>query len=404
MESILEDLGRKIKWDEFYEDRISSGALSAGQAEQLRAYIDGEDYAPIAAGILDGSYDFSVPLLTRISKGGSNKKRIVYRFPDVELWVLKHIAYLLHKYDDGFSDACYSFRRGRNAKTAVRDVLSVAGINGKYCLKADIRDYFNSIPRERLCAKLAGFIGDDDVLVRFLTKLLGTDTAKDPETGRIIRGNRGAMAGTPLAPFLANLYLAELDDYFTENASVYLRYADDILIFADDRSQAEEIKEELFRHVRAEGLGINEDKTAVIEPGKTWEFLGFKYDRGTVDISDNTKRKIKAKIKRKAHALYRWRLRKGTTFEQTAFVMIRTFNSKFYDIKETGDFSWSRWFFPVITTDRGLKEIDHYLVRYIRYLYKGRHYKGNYRVSYDLIKELGFRPLVAGYYGRATKH
>ena len=398
MKTVLVNLLSADKWEEFYNDRIDSCSLSDKQAGQLRVFIDNKGYEQIARGILDGNYEFSIPRLTYISKGGSNKKRIVYRFVDDELWILKHIAFLMHRYDERFSDVCYSFRRGKNARTAVRDILSVKGINSKYCLKADIHDYFNSIPRDRLCDKLSRFIDDDDILLHFLTDLLSTDMAVDPDTGSIIRGNRGAMAGTPLSPFLANLYMLDLDRHFAAKDIVFLRYADDFLVFADDRDMIIGLRAELFEMIHDEGLVINEEKSSIIEPGKAWEFLGIKYDNGGIDISDNTKRKIKAKIKRKAHALYRWRLKKKTTFEQTAFVMIRTFNNKFYDTGRTGDFSWSKWFFPIINTDRGLSEIDRYLLGYIRYLNKGRHYKGNYRISYDDIKSLGFRSLRAEYY------
>jgi len=111
-----------------------------------------------------------------------------------------------------------------------------------------------------------------------------------------------------------------------------------------------------------------------------------------------TKNKLKAKIRRKAHSLYRWRTKKDVPFEKTAKVMIRVFNRKFYDDTDDNKFTWSRWFFPVLTTDEGLKEMDAYLIQYIRYLYSGRHYKGNYRITYDEIKALGYRSLVNEYY------
>lgn len=39
-----------------------------------------------------------------------------------------------------------------------------------------------------------------------------------------------------------------------------------------------------------------------------------------------------------------------------------------------------------------------YLLQYIRYLYSGRHYKGNYLVTYEDIKALGYRSHVNEYY------
>ncbi|MBR0386058.1 MAG: hypothetical protein IJI05_05890, partial [Erysipelotrichaceae bacterium] len=61
---------------------------------------------------------------------------------------------------------------------------------------------------------------------------------------------------------------------------------------------------------------------------------------------------------------------------------------------DADELTWSRWCFPLLTTDRGLKEIDGDLLDYIRYLYSGRHYKGNYIVKYDDIKSMGYHSLV----------
>ena len=66
--------------------------------------------------------------------------------------------------------------------------------------------------------------------------------------------------------------------------------------------------------------------------------------------------------------------------------------------EESDEFTWSRWFFPNLTTDTGLKTIDAYLQQYIRYCVTGRHYKGNYRIAYDTLKQWGYCSLVHEYY------
>ena len=35
---------------------------------------------------------------------------------------------------------------------------------------------------------------------------------------------------------------------------------------------------------------------------------------------------------------------------------------------------------------------------YLRYLYSGRHYKGNYKITYEMLKKIGYRNLVNEYY------
>lgn len=78
--------------------------------------------------------------------------------------------------------------------------------------------------------------------------------------------------------------------------------------------------------------------------------------------------------------------------------MIRSFDQKFYDLAGKNAFSWIRFYFPVLTTGTGLHRIDTCMQQYLRYLYSGRHYKGNYRISYESLKKLGYTPLVAEYY------
>ena len=78
--------------------------------------------------------------------------------------------------------------------------------------------------------------------------------------------------------------------------------------------------------------------------------------------------------------------------------MVQSFDYKFYDMSGNNDFTWTRYYFPLITTDRGLHEIDTYMQNYLRYLYSGRHNKGNFRVSYEELKKAGYTPLVAEYY------
>ncbi|MCR4655129.1 MAG: reverse transcriptase/maturase family protein [Lachnospiraceae bacterium] len=400
MSTILNKLNEKTSWEEFFKNRAETGHLSDKELACLRDYIDTQSYRHIAEGIIKGTYSFSLPLKKKISKGQTSKKRIIYLYNENEVWILKHLAFLLHKYDSLYSDNCYSFRKSRNAKTAIQRVLNIPGIDDMYCFKADIRDYFNSIPAERLCDKLSEFIKDDEPLVDFIRKILCVNKSIDTETGLIINENRGAMAGTPVSPFLANVYLNDVDKWFENEGIIYFRYADDILLFCESEEKLNHYRDILIRMVNEEGLSINKDKEYLYTPEDAWEFLGIRYSKGIIDISDNTYRKIRAKIKRKAHSLYRWRRKKDVSFEKTAFVMIRCFNNKFYDIDETTDFSWSKWFFPLINTSERLKEIDSYLIRYIRYLYSGRHFKGNYKVRYSAIRELGFRSLVNEYYNR----
>lgn len=399
--SILEELNDDSVWKSFLQYKLDKRHLSEKEQAKWQQFIEEKQYRGITARLTEPGFTFDYPEKISINKTGTGKKRIVYSFKETESMVLKAMAFLLYRYDNQLSSSCYSFRRNSSAKEAISRIRTIPHLQNMYCLKADISNYFNSIPANRLVTVLRQIISDDVPFADFLERLLTADKAY--ENGNLICEKRGAMAGIPISPFFANIYLLSLDTLFTEKGIPYFRYSDDILLFADSMQELLAYKELLETHVSEKGLSLNPDKITVTIPGEPWEFLGFCYDNGKMDLSHITKEKMKAKIRRKAHYLYRRRIRKNMSFEQAATAMIRTFNKKFYDVKEENAFTWSRWFFPVLDSTEGLKELDAYLLQYIRYLYSGRHYKGNYRISYEQIKALGFRSLVHEYYEFKTE-
>ena len=83
---------------------------------------------------------------------------------------------------------------------------------------------------------------------------------------------------------------------------------------------------------------------------------------------------------------------------------IRIFNKKFFECSDANELTWARWFFPLLTVDAGLKEIDAYMQQCLRYIPTGRYGKQNYRTGYGMLKECGYRTLVNAYYAyRAGK-
>ena len=206
------------------------------------------------------------------------------------------------------------------------------------------------------------------------------------------------MAGVPLSTFLANYYLKDLDHYFYQQNVIYARYADDIIIFSDTLEDLMHQKEYLIKYLQSKHLTINTEKEFIYQPKDKIEFLGFSYENGIIDLSDNTIKKIKGKIRRSAKGLRRWKIRKNANDKVTLKAMNRKFNKKFYG-KQTTDLSWQYWFFPTINTSKSLKIIDEYMQQWQRYIVTGKHNKLNYKkVPYAYLKECNYIPLVHAYY------
>ena len=264
----------------------------------------------------------------------------------------------------------------------------------KYGYKIDISNYFNSIPVEKILLTLKDDLQDEKLYNLFEKILMNKMVLSDEEE---IEDEKGIMAGVPLASFLANYYLKDLDKYFYANKITYCRYADDIIVF-DTEEKVREHRKYILEFLKEKELSINTEKEFYYAPGDEIEFLGFSYKNGTIDLNKNSIRKIKGKIRRSARGLRRWMLKKETSPEAPLKAMNKKYNKKFYG-KDEDDLSWKYWFFSTINTDKSLKIVDEYMQEWQRYIVTGAHNKKNYeKVPYEMLKEAGYKSLVNEYY------
>ena len=147
--SLLDRIAEENAWESFYDYKLSL-ACPKQFTKALRKFIDEKRYIGLYEKICVRR-DFSIPVRSVISKLGSDKKRIVYTYPEDEGTVFKLITHLmLRRYDHLFDPGLYSFRPGKTAKDAVRSLLGNSGLSEMYAYKVDIHDYFNSIPVDEM--------------------------------------------------------------------------------------------------------------------------------------------------------------------------------------------------------------------------------------------------------------
>lgn len=400
-QSILSQLTRQEVWEEFLAYRLMKGRFTWHEFDEADSYVEREEYLPLAQRIVQGE-GLGIPKKKIVNKMGTGKKRVVYCFAPDEMTLLKILAFKLYHYDTWFAPNCYAFRRGVKASDAIYDIIRAIGDKEMWAYKLDIHNYFNSISVEILLPMLAEMIADDMPLYRFFEKMLTNDRVV--YNGETIHESHGVMAGTPTSPFLANVYLKEVDKYFHDAHVVYARYSDDIIIFAPDLETLEEHKSRMEGFLRQYRLEMNPDKERIYSPDEAYEFLGFKCHGRDIDISEATIRKMKGKIKRTTKSLMRWSSKKHIEPEKAMKGLINHFNRVFFENGDTESLTWSRWFFPVINKTEGLKEIDHYLQQNIRFLSTGKHNKTNYKTDYAQLKQLGYKSLVNEYYKYKKGH
>lgn len=140
-----------------------------------------------------------------------------------------------------------------------------------YFLKCDIRRYFDSIDHQVLKQLLQRMIKDARVL-NLLDKII------DHPLLYTLSG-KGLPIGNLTSQYFANLYLGELDHYLKDRLGVkaYLRYMDDMLIFAKDKQQLQFILKAIEDFIESVLLlNLKPSATQITPVTEGIPFLGFR--------------------------------------------------------------------------------------------------------------------------------
>jgi RNA-directed DNA polymerase len=200
-----------------------------------------------------------------------------------------------------FRPGSYGFRPGRGCKDALREVDRLLKEGYTHVVDADLKSYFDTIPHDRLMARVGETISDGRVLKLidgFLKQEIMSDMARwQPTTG--------TPQGAVLSPLLANIYLHPLDLLMEQNGRRMVRYADDFVILCRTKDEAEAALREIGAWTAANGLTLHPDKTRVADsrqPGQGFEFLGYRFEAGHRFVRKKSlkafKDKVRAKTKR----------------------------------------------------------------------------------------------------------
>ena len=116
-------------------------------------------------------------------------------------------------------------------------------------------------------------IADGSVL-RLIEMFLKTGILAD---GVELAPEEGTPQGGPLSPLLANIYLHPLDATLEAGGLRFVRYADDFVVFARTRQEAEEALTLIWDLLDTLKLSLNEEKTRIVHIDDGFDFLGFRH-------------------------------------------------------------------------------------------------------------------------------
>jgi RNA-directed DNA polymerase len=246
--------------------RVRSNGGVAGIDRQTIALFEsneGWELQQLHEQLRSGSYRPQAVRRTWIDKAGSTEKRPL-GIPAVRDRVvqtaLRHVLEPI--WEAEFAETSYGFRPGRGCKDALRRVDGLLKGGYTFVVDADLKQYFDSIPHDRLMEAVRRRIADGRVLDLIESYLqagvMDGEQMEAPE-------EEGTPQGAVISPLLANLYLDDLDHEAARQGLEMVRYADDFVILCGSREEAERVLAWVRERVEAKGLTLHPDKTRLVD-------------------------------------------------------------------------------------------------------------------------------------------
>jgi hypothetical protein len=217
-----------------------------------------------------------------------------------------------------FIQDSYACRRDKGTHRAVERFTQFCRAN-RYCLKADIRKYFPSIDHGILLEKIGKKIKCPDTL--WLVRTILERSNEQEEANEYFSGDdlftpfgrrKGIPIGNLTSQFFANCYLNDLDHYVKEELRCrsYLRYVDDLTIFANEKRWLWEIKKRMEEFLARDRLKLHPRKTFVAPVAIGLDYLGYRifptHRRLRKDTSMRFLRRLRGMVRLWKQGLISW--------------------------------------------------------------------------------------------------
>ena len=177
-----------------------------------------------------------------------------------------------------FAETSYGFRPNRNAKQALRRVEKELNRGTQFVIDCDIENFFDTIPQDKLMAKVEKQITDSKLL-KLIEKMMQQGIM---DTHNEWTPTRGTPQGGVISPLLANIYLNGLDHQLNQDGAQPTRYADDLVALCSTREEAERVLASIRIWTKEHGLELHPTKTKIVDmgqPGAEVDFLGYTFRR-----------------------------------------------------------------------------------------------------------------------------
>lgn len=203
-------------------------------------------------------------------------------------------------YEPTFLEGSYGYRPKRNAHDAIKALHAGIWKNWRGAIiEIDLRQYFNSIPQEKLLEIIAMKIKDS----RFMSLIKFLLRAPTMADGEMKTNLLGVPQGSIISPVLSNIFLHHVIDewvaalapggsisYFRKRVE-HIRFCDDMVFLFEDVSEAKSFFNTLPKRLAKFGIDMHCEKSGLYPSGTgvisemksrneklpTFKFLGFQF-------------------------------------------------------------------------------------------------------------------------------
>ena len=276
-------------------------------AKEKAAGVDGQSCAAfeehllvetrrLAEELQAGAYRPSAVRRTHIPKPGRPNETRPLGIPTVRDRVVQRaIVHVVEPIlDHQFHERSFGFRHGRCAHDALRVVEQKLQEGFVYVVDADLKGYFDTIPKDRLLALVKEHISDTRML-QLIKLFLDQNILEELREWTPIAG---VPQGAVLSPVLSNLYLNPLDHHMAAWGFEMVRYADDFVVLCRSRADAEAALRLITAWVEQAGLTLHPTKTKIVDSRvQSFAFLGYSFRGDQIYPRRESLAKIRARLK-----------------------------------------------------------------------------------------------------------